>query len=108
MQLKGKKIRDVYTKINDVCNTIFADQTGQFPTRSQRGNKYIMVMVEIDSNAILVEPLPSRKDPELTGAYCKLITRLKQARIVPTKHVLDDEVSEVTKEVIFNEYQMEM
>ena len=35
-----------------------------------------MVMVEIDSNAILVEPLKSRKDAELTRAYKSLITRL--------------------------------
>ena len=68
-QLKGKKIRDVYTRVYDVRNTVFSDQTGQFPTRSQRGNKYIMVMVKIDSNAILFEPLKSRKDPELTRSY---------------------------------------
>jgi hypothetical protein len=55
--LQGKKVRDVYTKVYNVRETVFSDQTGQFPTRSQRGNKYIMVMVEIDSNAILVEPL---------------------------------------------------
>ena len=72
-QLKGKKIRDVYTKVYVVCGTILSDQRGQFPKRSQRGNKYIMVMVKIDSNAILVEPLNSRKDPELTRAYHKLM-----------------------------------
>ena len=65
-QLAGKIVRDVYTRVYDVRNTVFSDQIGQFPTRSQRGNKYIMVMVKIDSNAILVEPLKSRKDPELT------------------------------------------
>ena len=68
-QLKGKKMRNICTRVYDVKNTVFSDQTGQLPTRSQRGNKYIMVMVEIDSYAILVEPLKSRKDPELTRAY---------------------------------------
>jgi hypothetical protein len=52
-QLHGKKVCDVYTKTYMVRKTMFSDQTGQFPTRSQQGNKYIMVMVEIDSNAIL-------------------------------------------------------
>ena len=47
-QLHGKKVRDVYTETYSVRETMFSDQTGQFPTRSQRGNKYIMVMVEID------------------------------------------------------------
>jgi hypothetical protein len=60
--LHGKKVRDVYTKTYRVRETMFSDQTGQFPMRSQRGNKYIMLMVEIDSNAILVEPTKSRKD----------------------------------------------
>jgi hypothetical protein len=46
--LKGQKVQDVFVKTYDVRETIFSDQTGKLPTRSQRGNKYIMVMVEID------------------------------------------------------------
>ena len=61
-----------------------------------------MVMVEIDSNAILVEPLTSRKDPELTRAYRKMMLRLKLAGIVPKKHVLDNEVLEAMTDVICN------
>jgi hypothetical protein len=67
----------------DARETIFSDQTGQFPTQSQKGNKYIMVMVEIDSNAILVEPMKSRKDAEMIRAYDALILRLKRAGITP-------------------------
>jgi len=52
---------------------MFSDQTGQFPTHSQQGNKYIMVMVEIDSNAILVEPMKSRKDEEIIRVYNALL-----------------------------------
>jgi len=73
-QLHGKKVQDFYTETYSVCETMFSDQTGQFPTHSQRGNKYIMVMVEIDSNAILVEPTKSRKDEEIA-----LLLRLKRA-----------------------------
>ncbi len=64
-QLRGKKVQDVYTQTYMVRETMFSNQTGQFPTRSQRGKKYIMVMVEINSNAILVEPMKSRKDEEM-------------------------------------------
>jgi hypothetical protein len=71
--LRGKKQRDVYTRVYDVRSTILSDQTGRFPTRSQSGNKYLMIMVVIDSNAILVEPLSSRKDAELTRAYRTLM-----------------------------------
>ena len=66
--LKGHKERDVYTSVYEVSNTVFSDQTGQFPTSSQQGNKYTMVMVEINSNAILVEPINNGKDEELTRA----------------------------------------
>ena len=53
-----------------------------------------MVMVEIDSSGILVEPMKSRKDGEMTRAYGALMDRLRRANIVPKKHVLDNEVSE--------------
>ena len=43
--LRGQKMRDVYTKVYDVRNIVFSDQTVKFPTRSQRGHKYVIVMV---------------------------------------------------------------
>ena len=67
-----------------------------------------MVMVEIDSNAILVEPLKIRKDPELARAYRAMIMRPKRAVIVPRKHILDNEVSEEMRDIIRDEYSMEM
>ncbi len=51
-------------------------------------------MVEIDSNAILVEPMKSRKDEEMIRAYNALLARLRQAGSTPQKHVLDNEVSD--------------
>ena len=107
-QLVGKKKQDIFTKVYDVRDTIFSDQTGQFPTRSRRGNKYIMVMVEIDSNAILVEPMKSRKDAEMIWAYNSLMSRLKRAGIIVKKHVLDNEVSENMKNHIRDEYKLQM
>ena len=41
--LRGKKERDVYMKVYNVRETIFSNQTGQFPKRSMRRNKYILV-----------------------------------------------------------------
>ena len=45
LQLMGKKVQDIFAWVYDVCETVFSDQTGRFPTRSQCGNKHIMVMV---------------------------------------------------------------
>ena len=72
-KLKGKKEQDVFTKVYNVRKTIYSDQTGQFPKRSVSGNKYVMVMVEIDSSGILVEPMKSRKDKEMIRAYKVLV-----------------------------------
>ena len=106
--LRGKKVRDVYTKVYDVRNTVFSYQTGQFPTRSKRGNNYIMVMVEIYNNAILVEPIKNRIDAELTRSYHTMMLRLKQAGTIPQKHILDNEVSNAMKTIICDEYMMKL
>ena len=48
---------------------MFFDQTGKFPITSARGNKYIMVAVELDGNYIDGERLQSRSAKSLTKAY---------------------------------------
>ena len=106
--LRGKKEKDLFVRIYDVRETIFTDQTGQFPTRSQRGNKYIMVLVEIDSNAILVEPMSSRKDQEMIRAYDALVNRLKRVGCTPKKHVLDNEISENMKNHIRDTHKFQI
>jgi hypothetical protein len=67
-----------------------------------------MVMVEINSNAILVEPMKSRKDEEMIRAYNALLLQLKRAGIVPKKHVLNNKVSENMKNHIRNLFKFDM
>ncbi len=67
-----------------------------------------MVMVEIDSIAILVEPMKNRKDAKMIRAYDALLLQLKQAGIVPKKHVLDNEVSENRKSHIRDMCKLDM
>ncbi len=107
-QLHGKKVRDIYTETYRVRETMFSNQTGQFLMRSQQGNKYIMVMVEINSNTTLVEPMKSRKDEEMIRTYNALLLRLKRAGIIPKKHVLDNKVSENMKIHIHDTCKFEM
>jgi hypothetical protein len=43
--------RHVYLMVFDATKKLmFSDQTGKFPITSARGNKYIMVAVELDGN----------------------------------------------------------
>ena len=83
-KLRGKKEQDVYISVIDTWtmkNKIYSDQTGKFPTQSRSGNQYIMVMVEIDSNCTLVEPMKNRTDEVMTGAYKALLKRLQRAGV---------------------------
>eukprot|EP00804_Cyclotella_cryptica_P017378 CCRYP_020245-RA/>CCRYP_020245-RA protein AED:0.38 eAED:0.38 QI:0/-1/0/1/-1/1/1/0/351 len=107
-QLQGRKVHHIYTKTYQVRDTIFTDQTGQFPVRSQAGNKYIMFMVEFDSSAILVEPIKNGTDSELTRAYSALMLHLRRAGIIPHKHVLDNEISTAMKDLIQDTYKMSL
>ena len=45
---------------------------------TKQGNKYIMVMVKINSNAILVEPMKSCKDAEMIRAYDAPLNQLNK------------------------------
>ena len=56
-----------------------------------------MVMVDIDSNVILVEPIKNCKDKELTQVYISMMIRLRRSGIISIKHILDNEVSEALK-----------
>ena len=46
----------------------YSDQTGRFPYQSLRGNKYLFVLYDYDSNVILVEALKNRTASSLTKA----------------------------------------
>ncbi len=106
--LHSKKVCNVYTQMYMVCKTMFSNQTGQFPIHFFCGNTYIMVMVEIDSNAILAEPTKNHKDAKIIRAYNLLLLQLKPAGIVPKKHVLDNEVSENMKNHIHDTCKLDM
>ncbi|KAL7528558.1 hypothetical protein ACHAWF_005412, partial [Thalassiosira exigua] len=87
----GKKEKDHYIKVYDARkfhNTVYFDQTGSFPYRSRRGNKYIMVMVEINISCILVEPMKSKTDDEMQRTYLHLVQRFKHADVDIQKHPL--------------------
>ena len=67
-----------------------------------------MVMVEIDSSGILVEPMKNRKDEEMIRAYQTLLHRLKRSNITPKKLVLDNEASETMKNLIRDQHHMQL
>jgi hypothetical protein len=102
---KGDKLPNtVYHKIysmqDDVDRHIYTDQTGTFTVRSYRGVQYIMVLVEIESKAIMVAGMRNHTSGEMVKAYQITIDRPKQSVIKPTLHILDSECSTEYKQAI--------
>jgi hypothetical protein len=81
----------VYMKPISIIGQIHSNQTGRFPITSSRGSKYIMVVYDYDSNAILTEPLTSRTKTELLQAYSKLPDYLTTRGLKPVLQRLDNE-----------------
>jgi hypothetical protein len=77
---------------------IYTDQTGRFPVTSSRGTKYVMVLYDYDSNAVLTEPLKNRTGQELFRAYTTLHQYLCQRGFTPQVHWLDNEAAQNIKD----------
>ena len=81
LTIPQKKHNDIFITINDAKETIYNNQTGAFPTRSRSGIRYIMIMCEMDGNAIMSEGLRNRTVGEIIKVYQKLI--LTKSRHTP-------------------------
>ena len=65
LTLPLKKHSDIYISIEDAKETMYTDQTGAFPVQSRRGNRYIMVLCEIDGNIIISEAMKTERQEKL-------------------------------------------
>ena len=61
----NKKEQDVYIEVYEPKDTIHSNQTGKFLVQSQAGHSYIMLMVHVDFNAVLAEPMKSRSAADM-------------------------------------------
>jgi hypothetical protein len=95
----NERTHQVFSAIVDSgTRKIYTDQTGKFPVTSSRGNKYLFVLYDYDSNAILAEPIKSRKQDELLWAYQKLTQQLRKWGLAPNLQRLDNECSQAMKD----------
>jgi hypothetical protein len=81
----------VYPIVIDITGKIFSDQTGCFPVTSSRGHKYIMIVYDYHSTAILAEPLKNRSEGELVRAISRIHAYLTAHGLKPQLQKLENE-----------------
>ncbi len=69
------------------------DLTGQFPYTSSRGNQYIVVVYDFDSNAIVCAPLKTRQSKDILNCFKKCEEKFTQYGSTPSLYILDNEAS---------------
>jgi hypothetical protein len=95
----GVKTQFVYAATID-AGQIYTDQTGRFPVVSRKGNKYIMILYDYDSNAILAQPIKDRTAPESLKAFQVMEQELVSRGLKPKLTKLDNEASKMLKEYL--------
>lgn len=83
-----------------ITGKTYSDLTGRFPVVSSRGNQYIFIMYDYDSNAILAEPIKNRTAGEIVRACTTLHDLLTQRGLQPKLHVMDNEASQSLQQAI--------
>jgi hypothetical protein len=92
----GIKTQFVYAATIDE-GQIYTDQTGRFPVVSSKGNKYIMILYDYDSNAILEQPIKDLTAPHLLKAFQIMEQELFARGLKPKLMKLDNEASKLLK-----------
>ena len=85
--------QDFIIKVYNVKQTLYTDQTGQFPETSSRGNKYQICLHKIDSNTTWVDPLSRKTENSMIAARMNAISRMRAAGLNPKHQILDNEAS---------------
>jgi hypothetical protein len=92
----GIKTQFVYAATID-AGQIYTDQTGIFPVVSIKGNNYIMILYDYDSNTILAQLIKDRTAPELLRAFQVMEQELVARGLKPKLMKLDNEASKLLK-----------
>jgi hypothetical protein len=83
---------------------INTDQTGRFPVVSSKGNKYIMLLYDYNSNEILAQPIKDRTASELLKAFQFMEQELVARGLKPKLMKLDNEASKLLKPYLHQQY----
>lgn len=99
LDIPGETTHECYlTFTSKESGMSYSDLTGRYPVKSARGNQYLIVLYDYDSNAILVEPLKTRNAAEIKTGVIKLLDVLAKSGHTPKLHIMDNEASAALKQ----------
>jgi hypothetical protein len=102
IQQRSNAVFTAYHLVGAHNGVIYTDPTGAFPVTSRAGHKYLLVLYDFDSNAILAEPMKARSNDEALQAYKALYDTLTTRGCKPSLNILDNEASRAIKRAITN------
>jgi hypothetical protein len=88
------KKHDILILVYNAKATIYSDQTEMFPVVLSKGNKYVMVLHDADSNLLWAEPMKNQTGGELILARNRALTRIGGQGNNPKHQILDNQASE--------------
>jgi hypothetical protein len=95
---KPQKMHDILIQIHNASNAAHSDQTGRFPETSSSGNKFIMVLVEVNGNFIDGELMKNITAGSMIKTYLALWKeQTASGTVKPTTHLFDNKASEEFK-----------
>ena len=98
MAEKQAKQHDIFVVTYDLREMMYTDQTGKFPYISSRGNKYQMVLHELNINSSWVEPKKNHSEGKMILARSRALARIKLCGIVLRHQVLNNKAYVAYKE----------
>ena len=93
LQRQKQRVGVHLVSFDDLKGYIATDLYGVYPTMSNCGMKYILVLYDYDSNEILAKAMKTNKKEAIMTAYDALHTELTDAGITPILQYLDNETS---------------
>lgn len=85
------KTHEIHTRCLEITGKAYSDLTGEFVLPSSRGNKYVLVLYDYDSNHVFATPLKSRTASAILEAHQTILSQLKAAGFYPKLLILDNE-----------------
>ena len=97
---KKEKLHDILISIYKKKSICYSYQTGKFPHVSSQGNKYHIVLHDIDSKSTCVETFKNRTEGEMVLGRTRALAHTKLCVITPRHQVLENEASSAYHEAI--------